>query len=71
MYYGTVSQSQNWPTFLCNLVIETFGFEDENDRDYEYEIWLQLFSRIFLKKETPQKASLYLLFTKSQLCYLY
>ena len=62
MYYGTVSQSENWPTFLCNFVTETFGFEDEND--FEYEIWLQLFSRIFLKKETSQKASLYLLFTK-------
>ena len=37
----------------------TLGFEDEND----YEICLQVFSRI-LKKEKPRKASLYLLFTK-------
>ena len=26
------------------MVLETFRFEDEDD--YEYEIWLQVFSRI-------------------------
>ena len=26
------------------LILETFRFKDEND--YEYEIWLQVFSRI-------------------------
>ena len=28
----------------CFLLVETFRFEDEND--YEYEIWLEVFSRI-------------------------
>ena len=28
----------------CALTIETFSFKDDND--YEYDIWLQVFSRI-------------------------
>ena len=36
--------------------IETFMFEDEND--YEYEIWFQVFSRI-INKQTPRNSSLY------------
>ena len=37
-------------------VIETFRFKDEND--YEYEIWLKVFSHI-LNIYTPRKASFY------------
>ena len=36
--------------------IETFRFKEEDD--YEYDIWLWVFSRI-LKIETPRKASFY------------
>ena len=35
---------------------ETFRVEDEND--YEYEIWFEVFSRI-VKKQTPRNSSLY------------
>ena len=38
------------------MVLETFRFEDEDD--YEYEIWLEVFSRM-LKIYTPRKASFY------------
>ena len=41
--------------------IETFMFEDEND--YEYEIWFQVFSRI-INKQTPRNSSLYFFFTR-------
>ena len=40
---------------LCTLV-ETLRFEDQDD--YEYEIWLKVFSRI-LKIYTPRKALFY------------
>ena len=38
------------------MVLETFRFKDEDD--YEYEIWLEVFSRM-LKIYTPRKASFY------------
>ena len=38
------------------MVLETFRFEDEDD--YEYEICLEVFSRM-LKIYTPRKASFY------------
>ena len=64
MYYGTVSQSENWPTFLCNFVTETFGFEDEND--FEYEIWLQLFSLIFFQERNiPESFTLLIVHQKA------
>jgi len=33
--------------FLLRQSLETFGFEDQND--YEYDIWLKAFSRILKK----------------------
>ena len=44
-----------------NKKIETFRFWDENN--YEYQIWLKVFSRI-LKSWTPRKASLHFFSTK-------
>ena len=41
-------------------LLESFRFEDEND--YDYEIWLNVLSRI-LKKCTLQKATLSFWFT--------
>ena len=38
------------------IVLETFRFENEDD--YDYEIWLKVFSHIF-KIYTPRKASCY------------
>ena len=40
---------------MC-MVLETFRFENEDD--YEYEIWLEVFLRM-LKIYTPRKASFY------------
>ena len=47
-------------SFSLTLVVEIFRFLDEND--YEYEIWLKVFSRI-LKLYTARKASLHFFFT--------
>ena len=50
-YKALISQGEIWYWSLLGLkgLIETFRFKDEDD--YEYEIWLQVY--------TPRKASFY------------
>ena len=45
-YKALISQGEIWCWSLLGLkgLIETFRFKDEDD--YEYEIWLQVFSRL-------------------------
>ena len=54
-------QELAWPDKGTNSCrIETFGFGNEND--YEYDICLKVFFCVFLKKYTPLKASIVVLF---------
>ena len=56
--WGTVELvSEETGVLRLHIDLETFRFQDEDD-DYEWEIWLQVFSRI-LKIYTPRKASFY------------
>ena len=41
------------PVLVFDWSLETFRFKDDDEDDYEYEIWLKVFLRI-LKSKTPR-----------------
>ena len=45
----TTRKKQWVETFDINMILNTFRFEDEDENDYQYEIWLKGFSRILKK----------------------